>query len=277
MSSSRDYPKPHPLSLFSLVPYNEKAAAAVTDACNKHLVTQLRNGTLALNVGHFRSKSSKHTLATLGRGDTDIYIPGSSISRIQCSFEINPSSNAVMFYDRSHCQTSQVYGEHATPFEYGRTRKVVVQKGCNTIIGMGGVRRDLVKFRLEWHVHPLETMQRMKERLETELDDHPNLARTDEGVTTLPSGRETRPYSAGIRQLEIRYAKRRILGSGAFGEVHVAINMDSGDVMAVKTIKRPPLLQKENWQANNMTIKREVDILSGINHVRNPSWNSSNN
>lgn len=36
-------------------------------------------------------------------------------------------------------------------------RKVLVQKVLNTIIGMGGERRDLVQFELEWHQDPIQT------------------------------------------------------------------------------------------------------------------------
>lgn len=43
---------------------------------------------------------------------------------------------------------SEVYGTNATPFEHGRPRKVVVQQEDNTIIGMGGVHQDLVRFEL---------------------------------------------------------------------------------------------------------------------------------
>jgi hypothetical protein len=50
--------------------------------------------------------------------------------------------------DRS-LNSTQVFGENATPFERERDkRKVVVQKDLNTIIGMGGERCDLVQFEL---------------------------------------------------------------------------------------------------------------------------------
>jgi hypothetical protein len=53
-----------------------------------------------------------------------------------------------MLYDRSFANSTQVFGENATPFERERDqRKVLVQKKLNTIIGMGGERRDLVQSR----------------------------------------------------------------------------------------------------------------------------------
>ena len=77
-------PNPHPLALFSLLPYdsNERAKAVVAHPCNSHLVSTTNDGELALDVGfHIRSKSH-NTLATLGRGDTDIFMGGASIAKI---------------------------------------------------------------------------------------------------------------------------------------------------------------------------------------------------
>jgi hypothetical protein len=104
----------------------------------------LSDGVEALDVGfHIRGKSST-TLATLGRGiEADIYVEGSSIAKVQCSFEIDLYTGVVMFFDRSHGCTTQVSGENATPFEHERIRKVLVQKDLNTIIGMGGEGRNL--------------------------------------------------------------------------------------------------------------------------------------
>jgi hypothetical protein len=147
-------PRPyhHPLALFSLRPIrgNERAERVVSHPDNSHHVSTLSDGTLALDVGfHIRGKSSK-TLTTLGRGvDADIYVEGSSIAKVQCSFEIDLDTGVIIFYDRSFVKSSQVFGENATPFEYKHSRKVLVQKGLNTIIGMGGERRDLVQFELE--------------------------------------------------------------------------------------------------------------------------------
>jgi hypothetical protein len=186
-------PCPHPFALFSLVPdppENERAKDVIAHPDNSHLVSTLPNGTLALDVGfHIRGKSSK-TLATLGRGvDTDIFVEGSSIAKVQCSFEIDLDTGVVMFYDRSHGCTSQVFGENAMPFEYERVRKVLVQKGLNTIIGMGGERRNLVQFKLEWHQDPTQTAETIKDydALPCGRVENPRLARTvDEAPTDLP-------------------------------------------------------------------------------------------
>lgn len=271
---------PNPLALFSLIPVseNERAERVVTHPDNIHHVSTLPDGAEALDVGfHIRGKSST-TLATLGRGiEADIYIEGSTISKVQCSFEINLETGVVMFYDRSHGCSSQVFGENATPFERGRSRRVLVQRRLNTIIGMGGEGRNLILFRLEWHQDPAHTAEAIKKydamlcgRLE-----NPRLARTvDEAPTELPSRRETRLHTPGQRQLK----KRSVavaggkLGSGQFGTVYKAIDVDSGKLMAVKILQQPTTLSKQaDWRTSlYYALKREVETLSEISHVTKP-------
>lgn len=233
---------------------------------NEHLVSWLKDGTLALDIGHIRPMSGDNaTLATLGRNG-DVIVEGSSIAKIQCSFEIDIDTKVIMFYDRSHGQTSQVFGENATPFEYGRLRKVVVQEKVNTIIGMGGVGRNLVQFELKWHCRPDDTMERVKDRESAHLGENPRLARTiDETDTVLPSRRETRIHTPGLQQPKMRYATiGDSLGSGQFGIVYKAVNLDSGKLMAVKIMERPARpAQQQEW----MKLKREVEILSRISRV----------
>ena len=131
--------------MFSLYPKNDRAKDVVAHPCNSHLVSIFpEDSTLVLDIGFNIRSQSRTTLATVGRNDTDIILEGSSIARLQCSFEIDLDTGVVMLYDRSNGQTTQVSGENATPFEYGRLRRVVVQKELNTILGMGGVECDLV-------------------------------------------------------------------------------------------------------------------------------------
>lgn len=222
---------------------NPRAEAVLADPDNKHLVSQLKTDELALDIGHTRSTSGDNTtIATLGR-DGDIVVDGRSIAKIQCSFEIDLDTKVVMFYDRSHSQTSQVLGQNATPFEYGRPRKIVVQDNVNTIIGFGGVGRNLFQFELEWHYDAPETMEIVKNRASTTLgyEENPRLAQTvDITDTVLPSKRETRLNTAGPQLTKLRYANLVLLGSGQFGVVYKAVNLDSGKFLAVKTLKRPP-------------------------------------
>ncbi|KAL2191484.1 hypothetical protein L209DRAFT_739530 [Thermothelomyces heterothallicus CBS 203.75] len=155
-----------------VVPLNERASQAVAHPCNAHLVSISKDKVPVLDVGHVRSATGDNaTLAILGWCG-DISVDGSSISRTDCSFEIDRETNIAMFYDKSHSQTSQVFGENAVPFEPGRLRKVVVQKGLNTIIGMGGVGRNLVLFKLDWHYAPDDVPDKVKERRSSCVQDN---------------------------------------------------------------------------------------------------------
>ncbi|KAI9674019.1 MAG: hypothetical protein M1829_003862 [Trizodia sp. TS-e1964] len=253
-------PCPH-LALFSLTPVrgNERAERAVAHPSNSHLVSTLRNGALGLDIGfHIRSKSC-NTLATLGRGETDIFVEGSSIAKVQFSFEIDFESNFVVLYDRSHGQTTQVSGGNAMPFEHVRIRKVVMQKDLNNIIGMGGQGQNLIQFRIMWHSDPAQTTEKLKNQ-ESILRcyENPRLARTvDDTGTVLPSRRETRTHTPG-----------HLLGSGAYGTVYKAINVDSGKLMAVKILEQPLRASKlEDWKMSlHYAINREVETLSEISH-----------
>jgi len=261
--------RPHPRALFSLEPLNDRARDVVTNPNNSHLVSALPDGVLALDIGfHIRSQS-RNTLAMLGRNNADIIVQGSSIARSQCSFEIDdPDTGVVMLYDRSNSQTTQVSGGNAKPFEPGRTRRIVVANDVNTEIGMGGIACDLVRFKLRWHdLYKLGTVKNIKnqEGLICSQEENPRFARTvDEMPTVLPSQRATRLHTPGERQLRMRYAEGYQLGSGQFGTVYKAIDVDSGKVMAVKVIKRPLL----GWEADAwQRVKREVEILARISHV----------
>ena len=261
---------PHPHVLFSLVPRNERAVAVVAHPINSDFASTT-DGTLALDIGHVRSRSGDSILATLGRGDADIFVEGSSIAKIQCSFEIDLNTNVVMFYDLSHSQTSQVFGDDATPFESIRSRKVVVQERLNSIIGLGGEGRNLVMFELKWYRNAAETMKVVRNWKNITLKANTRFARTvDETDTVLPSRRRTRPHTPA--QPKMRYAiVGDILGRGSFGEVYRAVDIDSGKLMAVKVLNRPVCATNrilENWKSCvYYALKREVEILANISHV----------
>lgn len=70
-----------PGALFSLKPLNERAEQVVRHPCNRHLASKQTDGTLALDIGFHIRSTSRHTVATLGRGDTDIFVDGSRIAK----------------------------------------------------------------------------------------------------------------------------------------------------------------------------------------------------
>ncbi|KAF2968349.1 hypothetical protein GQX73_g5203 [Xylaria multiplex] len=258
-------PHPHPLAVFSLKPTNQRAYDVLAHPNNEHLVSRLKSGELVLDVGHVSSLSgNSSTLATMGR-DADITIPGASISKIHCSFEIDPTTNIVMFWDRSHNQSCQVFGEIATPFGYTRARKVVVNDEINTEIGIGGEKRNLISFQLQWHCKPSGTMEKVKDRQLGTLEQHQRLARTiDESATMASTQIQTRIHTIGD-QSRIRYHPlNEPLGRGEFGSVEKVIDIDTGRLMALKSLTRPVgSAERAKFLA---LVKSEVENLSRLNH-----------
>ena len=65
------------------------------------------------------------------------------------------------------------------------------------MMGIGGERRNLVQFELEWHQDPIQTAAAIRnhEALPCGRVENPRLVRTVDGVPTdFPSRRETRPH-----------------------------------------------------------------------------------
>ncbi|QLI71309.1 Mitogen-activated protein kinase kinase kinase 2 [Metarhizium brunneum] len=254
----------HPIALFSLVPTSNRARAAVDHPENSHLVSRITDDPdrpgddqRGLNIGVFIGSKSRYTLATIGRCG-DITVEGAGISRIQCSFEINEDNKTeIMLQDRSTNKSTQFFGTKAMPFELGRPhRRVLVDKHVNLEFGFGGVGCDLYRFRIVWHD---------RGKLMADFDyreDNPRQTRTvlDEPPTIEPSRRTTRVHTPGNPE-RIRYSYRDMIGSGAFGEVWKVANVDSGEWLAVKRVKRPHL-----QSYNHVLLKREVETLSRICH-----------
>ena len=269
-------PNPYPKALFSLIPFNPKAEAVTRDPRNQHIAYGISGAAdqpskYAISIGfHFASRTRDlHTLATIGRGDdVDIYIGGSTISKVQCSFELNLDTKVVMLFDRSTAHTTQVYGESSTPFQHERPlpRKVVVNKGLNGLVGMGGAARDLIQFQLEWHQNESQTKAIIETkqlpanyREESKLDSRTAHTLSQEPDTELPSRMETRAHTPA--QLRMRYKELDCLGKGNFGEVFKALNYDSGKFMAVKK------LRVKDDRDLYLARKREVETLARIRHV----------
>ncbi|RMZ67684.1 calcium calmodulin-dependent kinase [Pyrenophora seminiperda CCB06] len=270
MSEPRPRAQPHPASLFSLIPLNKQTAERIVNhEQNSNLVSFLPRVenilypgqiTRGLNIHLQIGTKSRYTLATIGRTG-DIYVAGTSISRVQCSFEIHKDTQEILLYDRSTTRSTQTFGEKAAPFELDRPdRRVVVSDEVNTQFGFGGVACDLFKFEIHWHESKSDFQEQIANR-----EDNPRLTRTveDEIPTASHSPRTTliRPmtHAPGI----IRYYNKILLGRGSFGEVHKAVNIDSGAFFAIKLVKWPlGGIQSKQYQM----LKREVVTIARLSH-----------
>ncbi|EFX03504.1 serine/threonine-protein kinase-like protein [Grosmannia clavigera kw1407] len=258
----------HHLALFSLLPLNAAAAKVVKAKENIGIASILVVDGVrrhALDIGRTRTKLGDcGTLATLGRCG-DVVVDEPYISRIQCSFEVNPSSKIVMFCDRSPSQTCEVFGDEVFSLDRGQgfrgARKVAVTRKINTIIGMGGTGGDLIKFRLVWRTQKDDGDQTLQLQIESHLRFDAALDQTidvwDPATTlsNLPLPRQSR----------IRLCSPEgdsALGAGTFGSVHKKINVDTGNLLAVKYIQVPQTRDRKFIEH----LEREVRVLAKLTH-----------
>ncbi|KAI9688840.1 MAG: hypothetical protein M1822_001197 [Bathelium mastoideum] len=260
-------------TIFYLTVYgrNEGATAVINHPEKRRLRSISSDNRPALEVGF--TKDRKTSLATLGRGDTDIFIDRTDVSRLQCSFEIDPDTNSIMLHDHFNQRTTQVFGQKAqdgAPFLDDHPRRVLVQIDFNTVICMGSERQGRIEFELVWPQQPAQTMDAIKKHNMTAATQaiNPRQAQTvDDADTILPLQRQTRIHTSGASNPSIRYVTLGDpMGEGTFGKVYKAINVDTGEFLAVKRFKTA--------QGNaNMgayiykTIKREVETIARCSHM----------
>jgi serine/threonine protein kinase len=141
---------------------------------------------------------------------------------------------------------------------------------------MGGRAQNTVQFEFLWYQDFPEMVELIKDRgsIMNDCEENPRLARTaDDLETVLPSRVQTRIHTAGPRQLTMRYMKFGKLGSGQFGTVYKALDIDTGKFLAVKIFQRPEQASAQAaWEESKYyALKREVENLSRISHVSNTS------
>jgi mitogen-activated protein kinase kinase kinase len=85
------------------------------------------------------------------------------------------------------------------------------------------------------------------------------------GVVLEDQSRETAMLAAASSNLTIRWKRGRFIGSGASGSVHLAVDLDSGAVMAVKEID----FHRASAQAIKdvqLLFKQELDVMEMLQH-----------
>lgn len=86
---------------------------------------------------------------------------------------------------------------------------------------MGGEKRNLVTFRVQWPYRSPETMKLVEARDVRALAQNPRFLRTDSDnvETAVPTMPQTRIHTSLPNRPMIRWAKIDELGAGAFGQV----------------------------------------------------------
>lgn len=69
--------------------------------------------------------------------------------------------------------------------------------------------------------------------------------------------------ASSISNLSIRWQKRSFIGSGSFGTVYSAVNLDTGDILAVKEIK---IQDAKSMKQIFPSLKEEMRVMEILNH-----------
>jgi len=171
-----------PHYIFALVADNDLSHDVVTNMKNRHLLVRLRTGELALAIGsHIRNDPADDTLATMGCSaeDCDIAIDDASctLSHTQCAFRINDETGAVMLYDLSKKGDMLVSGRGVPGHDFNRMlepRKIMIHNRFNNIFSMGGTKRDLYRFLVDWR--PLDAGENGDEKCQKTMEHIRNKA-----------------------------------------------------------------------------------------------------
>ncbi|KAI1407364.1 kinase-like domain-containing protein [Hypoxylon sp. FL1857] len=242
----------HHLALLSLRPKNSQAQKVLTD----HGSIVGRDGFhgSVLDIGHFRSQSGQHVLASIGRSRaTDIRINLSFISRLQCWFSIDHGSRQIALHDGSNTRTTKFIDDKGTDLLSTPQRKLILSGRENGTILIGN-RHNCVMFELVW----LKTAEQIPPWIRNRRNASPG-----RGFINSPHAETVQENNLAIvppsrRSDSIVHTKWGVIGSGSFGEVFKAMGKN-GEIMAVKVCEVP-------GERYFKMLRNEVDILSRLNH-----------
>ncbi|KAL1614355.1 hypothetical protein SLS56_012122 [Neofusicoccum ribis] len=253
--------------LFALFPLNEHARELVQYEPNSHLVSVVDISSPAgksygygLNIEAQILPKSPRTLITIGR-DADILVPiptdapDACISRVQCSFEIQEETGEILLQDRSSFHNTQFHGDDAFPFQSERVpRRVLVRDTMNTMFGFGNPDAKLFLFRIAWPSKPRKLAVGCASALE-----NPRMMRTQE-LQREHSSTEKASYGRSMdgESPPLRYIMGRLIDIGVSRNVYESVDVDSGRLLAVKTI--------DAGTHSVQDIERELAILKSLWH-----------
>ncbi|KAL2169385.1 hypothetical protein VTG60DRAFT_6091 [Thermothelomyces hinnuleus] len=243
---------------FILAPLNSAARKAVDHERNGHLRFKI-NDTIGIWVNF---ADQRHTW-TLGKGDTDIYLPDTRsssgkgsphISPVHASFQLVEETGAVLLFDSSDNRTVEPL-PHATSYTVPfrpNARSVLVAPGINPRIAFG--KDHWYQFEIQWH---------------------------SEGLYSLPKGE---PYQMGPRNSRTKkYVWGGEVGAGSYGTVSWVLDATNGKIIAVKKFHK---LSGKNLEfatreiANLLSINRNdsikhehiLEILDYSGGGKNDNW-----
>ncbi|KAM4064982.1 kinase [Hirsutella rhossiliensis] len=251
----------HPETIFHLKPEDDSTAAILRHQRNAPFVSRAANGDVALEIGYHESSRPRggRVIARLGR-DADLVLPARHISQVHVAFEAHPISSAILFCVRAQDVKTVGVGPRGLSSDGDFRQVVLVPEGEYDVAICTGNGRPF-RFRILWKLDTLSTsrtvhaaFQAAEARalnpywLKTECDDD----------SDVKSWYHTRLLSKAASDVQEVLCEQNV-DSGAFGTVSRAIDLDSGQCVAVKTVC--PANDREL-----VNLHREIKTLGTLKH-----------
>jgi FHA domain len=256
------------MASLDLIPRNEEALRIVTDPVNGPFLRLTGAGDVVISLPLDNISKTKGNLVTFGRDPSvcDVYLGSSKYyAKTHCFIYVHPVSGEFVLQDVSSSQSVGLGVESGDDRRFhlqGAPRRRVLATSRCTIFG---IRQ--AAFQLSWCGRQSD-VQQAKMRHVAQRD---HLTRTSvERESVLPPQPGTRvqpPAAHGVQLLrKIDHQPRGDLGSGSYGKVKLTVDLDSGDLLAVKQFPIRPELEKQQKEK----VKHEVLLLSKLSHVSSP-------
>jgi len=259
-----------------LVAKSKASEGLAQDPSNHHLLVSSEKDEPGLAIGMHTYDSQNMTLASIGRRGCSITFCalGQDLSRVQCTFHIHPDSGEILFKDQSTAKSSRVsrYDDamDTKSFEFrGELRQVVVHREFNDFISFGGARKDMYKFKLVWN--PKFSPRSVRAQFPRLLNPATPLAERTTLLIRSEEEAESVRRTLRVQQkhrgnLEVRYhlTSNTEVGSGGYGTVFPALDVDSGDEIAVKKFRNEGL---ETYAEAQWRIQEEARVTALLDNV----------
>ncbi|KAI1347200.1 kinase-like protein [Xylaria sp. FL0043] len=275
--------KPHPKTLFHLVPANQVAYEALSHPDNKRYVSSSEDGgPLGLEVGyHVSSTARGHVITRLGR-NADLILRQSSLgppmSEVHVAFEINPATELLILSVRSKRSLSVRFAAIRSPKEKAKEQQAPQQGPGDTatedITGDGVILYGQnykifiasYEFDLLWWGESAKTLalQGYRESLQRLQDVRSRDRPTEIDKSDALSWHMTRLNTAKASLFKDIPHLRVIKGEGTYGIVYKGFDQASGNPFVIKVIK---LENYGNVEAARALVHREIKIMEKLRHA----------
>lgn len=258
----------HTDTLFHLEPADHFTSGVLSHHNNGRLVSLSPQGEPALEIGYHVHQIARggQVLARLGRGrSADLVLDDQKISETHIAFEVHPVSHAILLCISARNSSSVTIQPNKVLRTDDGFRQFVLIPGQEYTISIQALA-GILKFHLRWRLdlssiaravdagfQAAETRVVITQFAKTHVDEDNDIGSWYN--TRLSSSR----LENGVRNVQLR----KVLGVGAFGNVHEGLDLDSGHLVAVK------IVEPDNEQQFK-SLHREIQTLGTLKHVSRP-------